>query len=114
MDVIKLSNPTEKEYNIIKNIFGELLNEYHFLLRNNIHDQKTISFMSDMKICRFNPISVNEVDSYINPCCNIIDVDFIDFMIIANKQFRVFSEEEEKAWRKDLSNKTALELTKII
>lgn len=114
MNIIQLSNPTLKEYNLIKKAFGELLNEYHFLLNHEIWEQKKLYFIEDMNICRFNMISVQEINGYTNPDCKIKEVDFIDFMIIINKQFKIFSVEEEKAWRNDTSDKIALELTKKI
>lgn len=110
MNVTQLSNPTIKQYNMIKSHFGELVNDYHFLLSHETWEPKRIHFLSDINICRFNQIVVSALNGYSNPDCTIIEVDFADFMTIISKQFKVFTAEEEKAWRNDLSNKTAFNL----
>jgi len=112
MEVILFKNPTVDEYQIIKNEFGQLLNEYHFLMYSDIHEAKQLYFMANQNICRFNQIQVMAVGSYTNPQVKITEVDFIDFMVEAKKLFRPFTEAEEKAWRADTTNTIAKNLTK--
>ena len=113
VNYFRLNNPTADEYNIIKKEFAQLFNEYHFLLVNEIWQSKYLYFSADMKICRFNLITVCSHEEWTNPECSFIDLDFVDFITLAVSRKKIFTAEEEKAWREDLTNETAIKLTEI-
>jgi hypothetical protein len=86
MKVIQFQNPTADEYNLIKDTFGVEFNEYQFLQNHEMTESKTLYFLKDVPICKFNMIGVGHASDLRNPDCKFVNVDFSDFVAIANKQ----------------------------